>query len=534
MQFYHEKAMINEFNTGYQYDRCASRGICSINPATSSLQEIIIIYLKYISFYGLKLKEGGIKNKCIHNLVLNTISVLSSNYEISKNDFDMIISAFQKELPKIIEEYKTLCKEKNVEPELINISLDFNKNIQLSDYIRLGEKEFNKRIKDLSDDIRNLYRMLFIVVKSFCINILTFESYGGILEDEVTKVMETFNLLNSSEKNKEELKNFLLSLSSADCSLMEKIKNIREQNYGEPYETDVSFSTTKGKAILVVGSNLKELEQILDKTKDKNIDIYTHDNMIVAHTFPKFKEYKNLKGQYGQGMENCLLDFSTFPGPVILTRHSLFNIENLYRGRLFTTDFAYSKGVIHIKNDDFSEVIRSAEEATGFKTGRKCESEKVGFSYFETLEKIKSKLKTNKYSQIFVIGIQGYSNEEKDYLKNLIKHVPENVLTVSLPCCESKENLVCLNSNYDAYTMYKISKDIINLSKQKVTLFFPYCGRHTLSVMVKLHENKDVDIYFSSWNQTILNPNIIETLKTDFKMKNMTTPKKDLDKILKP
>ena len=137
--------MLNEFNTGYQYDRCASRGICSINPATSSLQEVIILYLKYISFYGLKLEKEGIKNKRIHNLILNTISILSSNYEISKNDFDMIISAFQEELPKIIEEYKTLCKEKNIEPELINISLDFNKNIQLSDYIRLGEKEFNKR-----------------------------------------------------------------------------------------------------------------------------------------------------------------------------------------------------------------------------------------------------------------------------------------------------------------------------------------------------------------------------------------------------
>ena len=525
-------AMINEFNAGYQYDRCASRGICSINPATSSLQEVIIMHLKYISFYGLKLKEEGINNKYIQNLILNTISVLSSNYEISKNDFDMIISAFNKELPKIIEEYKSLCKEKNIEPEQINIPLDFNKKIQLSEYIRLGEKEFIKRINDLSDDIRNIYRMLFIAVKSLCINILTFESYGGILEEEVTKAMETFNLLNSAKKDKKELKNFLLELSFYDCSLMEKIKSIKEQNYGKPSETEVSFSTTKGKAILVVGSNLKELEQILDKTNDENIDIYTHDNMILAHTFPKFKEYKNLKGQYGQGMENCLLDFSTFPGPVILTRHSLFNIENLYRGRLFTTDLAYSKGVIRIKNDDFSEVILSANEATGFKTGRRCASEKVGFSYEETIEKIKTKLETNKFSQIFVIGIQGYSNENEDYYKNLIKHVPENVLTISLPCCKSKENLVCLNSNYDAYTMYKISEDIINLSKQKVTLFFPYCDRHTLSIMINLNKNKDVDIYFGSWNQTILNPNIIEALKTDFKMKNMTTAKNDLDKIL--
>jgi hydroxylamine reductase (hybrid-cluster protein) len=61
--------------------------------------------------------------------------------------------------------------------------------------------------------------------------------------------------------------------------------------------------------------------------------------MMLAHTFPKFSEYKRLKGQYGQGLENCLLDFATFPGPIILTAHSLHNIENFYRGRLFTTDY---------------------------------------------------------------------------------------------------------------------------------------------------------------------------------------------------
>ena len=524
--------MLNEFNSGYQYDRCISRGICSINPATSSLQEVIIMYLKQVSFYGLKLMKEGIVDKRIHNLILNTVSILCSNYEISKNDFETINSAVRKELPRVILEYKNLCDKNNIEPELLNTETVLNESSQISDYIRIGEKEFNKRVTNLSEDVRNIYRMLYIIVKSICINILTYESYGEVVENEFNNVMETFNLLNLPEKNKNELKNFLLKLSSVDCELMEKIREIRRKTYGEPVETEVSYSTTKGNAILVVGSNLKELEQILDLTKDKNIDVYTHDNMILAHTFPKFKEYKNLKGQYGQGMENCLLDFSTFPGPVILTRHSLFNIENLYRGRLFTTDLAYSKGVIPIKNDDFSQVIKSALEVKGFKTGRKCSSEKVGFSYSETLENIKSKLKTEMYTQVFVIGIQGYSTEEKDYFKNLIKHIPDNILIVSFPCCESAKNIICLNTNYDAYTVYKISKDIINLSKQKVTLFFPYCDRHTLSIMTKLSENEDVDIFFGSQNQTVLNPNIAETLKTDFNMKNITTPKNDLSKIL--
>ena len=94
--------MQNESNSVYQYDRCVSRGICSINPATASLQEVIIIYLKYISYYGLKLEEEGIEDKSICNFILNTISILCSNYEISQTDFYTINSSFSQEFSKRI------------------------------------------------------------------------------------------------------------------------------------------------------------------------------------------------------------------------------------------------------------------------------------------------------------------------------------------------------------------------------------------------------------------------------------------------
>lgn len=525
--------MMNEFNSGYQYDRCVSRGICSINPATASLQEVIIIYLKYISFYGLKLEEAGIKDKRIFNLILNTISVLCSNYEISQTDFNMITSSFQKELPEIIELYNQSCKKQGIKPEHLKTNNILNNSKNISDYIRLGEKEFKIRVQELSDNVRNLYRILFILIKSICINILTYESYGYILHEEIISVMKTFNLLNTPQNDKNKLKNYVVKLAFTDCELMEKLKCIRNKAYGEPEKTEVSFSTTKGKAILVVGSNIKELEQILDTTKNENIDIYTHDNMILAHTYPKFKEYKHLKGQFGQGMESCLLDFSTFPGPIILTRHSLFNIENLYRGRLFTTGLAYSKGVIPIKNNDFSEVIKSAQESKGFKTGKKCTPETIGYNYKIVLENIKTKLNTKKYSQIIIIGVHGYSNEEKEYFTNFIKHIPENVLVISLPCCNSTDNIICLNANYDFYTMYEISKEVIQISQnnEKISLIFPFCDRHTLSVMLELAEYNS-NIYFGIWNQTTINPNITESLKADFNMNSLDSPKKDLLKII--
>lgn len=519
--------MNNEFNSGYQYDRCVSRGICSINPTTASLQEVIILYLKCVVFYGLKLDV----DRRIVNLVLNTISILNSNYEISVKNFEMVCSTFQKELPRIIEKYEKQCSKKGEECEKQDCSSLLDKNMDINDYIRLGEKEFNKRVQEYSSEILNLNRLLFMLAKNVSINILTYESYGFKIEEEFSYVLKILNVLNSPENKNSELKELVIETAKKDCDLMAKIRAAQENLYGKQQEYDVSFSTTKGKAILVVGSNIRELEQILEEVKNTEIDIYTHDNMMLAHTFPKFKEYKNLKGQFGQGMESCLLDFSTFPGPIILTRNSLYNVENLYRGRLFTTDFAYSKGVIPIKNNDFSELIKTAENSRGFKTGKKCTSEKIGFSYYEALEKIDKKLSENNFEQIIIVGSRGYSKDEEEYFKILIKHVPNNILVISLSCCEEKQNIVCFNAEYDAFAMLKISKYVIEKASNRVSIFFPQIDKNTLSVLLILSLLDINKIFVGTWNQTILKPNILEELKTNFGILSISTPKRDLSLI---
>ena len=406
--------MMNEKHDGYQYDRCSSRGICSINPTTASLLEVILLYLKSAAYYGLKAEKSGKKDKRITNLVLNTLSVLSSNYEISLANFEIINSAFRTELSRAAKEF-----DDNVDGgEKAEANIFFEINAGLNDYIRYGEKEFNKRLQTLSFQERNLYGILFIIIKSLCINILIYESYCKDADEEISLIYKSLAFLNNPSEQKETLIKHISDISEQDCGLMKKIREVQEEAYGLQSEADVSFSTTKGKAVLVVGSNIRELEQISDIFEGKNIDIYTHDNMILAHTFPKFREHKNIKGQFGQGLESCHLDFSTFPGPIILTRYSLFNVESLYRGRLFTTDLSYLKGVIPIKNNDFSEVIKSAEESRGFKTGKVCDSEVVGFSFAKIINEIKDKLETGHYKQIVIVGVGGYSAEENEYFKS--------------------------------------------------------------------------------------------------------------------
>ena len=55
----------------------------------------------------------------------------------------------------------------------------------------------------------------------------------------------------------------------------------------------------KGKAILVSGHDLKDLEELLKQTEGKGMNVYTHGEMLPCHAYPGLKKYKHLVGNYG-------------------------------------------------------------------------------------------------------------------------------------------------------------------------------------------------------------------------------------------
>lgn len=488
------------------------------------------MYLRLASHYAIKLYENGYSDDNARNIILNTISVMVSNFEFSERDFEMLTNKFNDILPPLIEKYKSVCLEKNITPEVLHSDLELEQATDIIKSIQLGEKEFLKKSQSLSTSIRDLYKIAFVLAKSICINLLDLESFGADAADGYLSILRLLNSMNAQEKDCEKIKEMIIEIAKIDDNLMKYLRKTQEERYGESRVNEVSYSTTPGKAILVVGSNIRELEDILEAVKDKDIDVYTHDEMILANEFPKFAEYPNLKGQFGQGIENCLLDFATFPGPIVLTRHSLYNVENLYRGLLYTTDFATSKGVIPIKDKDFSELIAAAENSRGFKTGKQCESINIGFDYDSVMEKIKSDL--GKFSRVFIIGLGAYSLEQKTYFEKLLNQAPSDTLIVSLSYCAKRDNIICLNACFDAYAVTKIADGILNGLSLPVTVFFPKCERHTISQMINLSQKDRVKVFVGKCTPIMLNPNMILTLKNVFGINGLSSVKKDLEEIL--
>ena len=101
--------MFYNYNDDYQFDSCISKGICSINPRTSSLREVLVMYLKHLAFYTLQLKYLGVKNSATEDIILNTLSGLMSNLESGNKEFYQTLINLKSIIIESIDTYKRIC-----------------------------------------------------------------------------------------------------------------------------------------------------------------------------------------------------------------------------------------------------------------------------------------------------------------------------------------------------------------------------------------------------------------------------------------
>ena len=170
--------MFYNYNEDYQYDSCISKGICSINPRTSSLREVLVMYLKLLAFYTLQLKHLGLKNNSTEDIILNTVSGLMSNLEIGNEQFYQTLINLKLMILESIYTYKKICEERGIKPKTIKTDIKLNKKLNITHLIQLGEKEFNQKLKTVSDKKRNLFEIMFLVLKSICINLVELKSFN--------------------------------------------------------------------------------------------------------------------------------------------------------------------------------------------------------------------------------------------------------------------------------------------------------------------------------------------------------------------
>lgn len=524
--------MFYNSSESFEYNDCISHGACSVLPNITSMQEIMFILMRQIAYYILKLKNFGIDKETVIYDIIFQFAFIDSIKDLSETQILYMFSKQYSNLVTVRKEYLKLCNESNSSCVDLKNLLKFSAKTNLSSIIKRGDKEFLQKYKRLGLNEKSYSEILSGVIKSVCVNWINLHDYGVYGKFASDSILNALNIFNSSRVSIKKIKLYTDELAKHDVELLKQINELQNKEFGQIQQTSVSTSTTTGKAIMVSGSNLNDLKNLLDALDDEKIDVYTNGNLLIAHAFPLFKKYKQLKGHFGNGMFNTILDFATFPGAILLTRNETQNVEYLYRGRLFTTDEVSAKGVVKIKHNDFKPLIDSSLQAKGFAKGQNRPEIIIGFEETKLNMELDKIIEKNP-KKIFIIGPSNLSINQIDYFKKFFCSMPDDTYAISFSYNPEKENVLHINIGNDYALLYSFMRKIFQkfpINSEKLAFFLTKCDVNSLSNIINLKNNGAKNIFLSNCPPLAINPAVLKAFTKLYDINEITTPKEDLKK----
>lgn len=508
------------------FNECAIEGFCSIDPIVYSLMEVLLYELKQLTYYYVKMQELHYENKKLKDSIINYLSLILVGYEFNRSEFQKILYEIHKEKENAKQTFTSVCEKQNIDCQILKSSIKFE-NFDIMSLVNQGEQQAIKRNKAINANIKNLYEIILNIIKSVSIRLIELKSYTDDYLPEEDAILKLFNNLNFSTMTEEKLAQKINDFAKVNYDIHRKLHRFKEEYYGEITLNSVNIGVKQGKSILASGQNLKDFETLLEATKDTDLNIYTHDGLIVAHAYPKFAKYKNLAGHYQLSLDSIQYDFASFKGPTIVLRNFQYLLDHLYRGRIFTTNLIAGKGMTKIENNNFGSLIETAEKSEGFLHNHQISSVNVGYNEFEVMkkiEKIVEKIKNGNIKHLIIVGLLNHAPVISDYFNELEKNLPDDYFVISASIPSTRKNVLYFNSFFNSSLIYKILAQIkkqIDFEKFPVSLFITTCNLHTISHLFNLKYLGLKNIILPQCTTNVITPGMLNFLKTKFGFKQI-------------
>jgi hydroxylamine reductase len=233
-----------------------------------------------------------------------------------------------------------------------------------------------------NDDCFSLMEIATYGSKGVCAYAAHCHQLGFMNEEVMAGLHEVFAKLASSEADMNGLLANVLRVGELNGKVLAMLDEAHATKFGAPQPTQCKVTPTEGKAILVSGHDLMDLEELLKQTEGTGVNVYTHGEMLPAHGYPGLKKYPHLVGNFGTAWQNQKFEFGTFPGPIVVTTNCILEPRRMYKDRIYSMNEVGVSGVKHLGSRDFSEVIAKAKSCKGFpKTISPSEYHTVGEHY---------------------------------------------------------------------------------------------------------------------------------------------------------
>ncbi len=343
----------------------------------------------------------------------------------------------------------------------------------------------------------------------------------------------------------------ILECGQANIRAMELLDAGNTETFGHPVPTPVSLGHKAGKAILVSGHDLLDLKNLLEATKDKGINIYTHGEMLPAHGYPALHAYPHLAGHYGTAWQNQHRELPLFPGPVLFTTNCIQD-PTAYADKIFTTGAVQWPGIAHCPNGDFSAVIEKALVMQGFTESTPGKSVLTGFgrkTLADAAPAVLDAVKAGSIRHIFLVGGCDGAKPGRNYFTEFVEKAPADTLILTLACGKFRffdkdlgnigdfPRLMDLGQCNDAYTAVQTALALANalgcsVNDLPLTLVLSWYEQKAVSILLSLLALGVKNIYLGPTLPAFISPAILKILVTQWDIHPISTADADIEAIL--
>ena len=427
-------------------DGCSySQGMCGKTDEVSDLQDVLIYTLQGTSFYAEKAREFGIVNAEVDAFVPKAFFATLTNVNFEPEriiGYARDAERFKNELKSKYEAACLVAGQQACEP---SAAAQFTLADNMGGILAQAASVAVNRGKDLvSEDIMGL-RLLCLYGLKGAAAYMEHAYILGQTDDAISaEFHQIFAWLATDSDDLGKLLETSMAIGTLNYKVMAILDRGETTKFGHPAPQQVNVKPVAGKAILVSGHDLCDLEMILKQTEGTGINVYTNGEMLPAHGYPELKKYGHLVGNYGSAWQQQQTEFAAFPGPIVMTSNCLIDPNvGSYAERIFTRSIVGFPGVPHIEGDDFSEVINCAQAMDGFKYSEIPHEITVGFGHnalMNAAPAVIEQVKAGNIRHFFLVGGCDGDKAERSYYTDLTKAIPEDCLILTLACGKFKFN----------------------------------------------------------------------------------------------
>lgn len=525
---------------------CTVMGICGKKPEVAAVQDLLVYVTKGLGAVAAAWQSAG-------KIVPSEIGHL-----ITENLFITITNAnFDEEAIKVQIDKTLIAKS-----ELLRAMSEVEKLPEAALWQGSREDYLSKAstvgvLSTPNEDIRSLSELALYGLKGLCAYLKHANALGYNSDEIDAFVQRALAKLVEDNLNGENLTALVLEIGKWGVDAMALLDKANTESYGNPEITKVKLGTGKRPGILISGHDLRDLEMLLEQSKDSGIDVYTHGEMLPAHYYPAFKKYDHFVGNYGNAWWKQKEEFEAFNGPIVMTTNCLVPPKYSYKDRVFTANAVGFPDCKHIETDanghkDFSPVIQMAKQCSA---PTQLEQGEIvgGFAHeqvFALADKVVEAVKSGAIRKFVVMAGCDGRMKSRDYYTEFAKALPKDTVILTAGCAKYKyikldlgdiggiPRVLDAGQCNDSYSLALIALKLkeafglADINELPVVYNIAWYEQKAVIVLLALLHLGVKNIHLGPTLPAFLSPNVVKVLVDNFGIAGISNVKDDIKNLI--